>query len=505
MTQAEVQSPDGRLWPRSTSILLIVVGVILSMVSLAVVYAMGPLPWHGARDAELRATFSTYMETGVLLIKPTGSGSYGVQAPTPGPLAAAAWDDDPGAYIVASLLGPVTERLVGTASPYPGLMLVEGLLVSLPLLWLPTAVARVFRSPRAGYALIALPPVLWLCNHGAVLLGTEYGLSDEVSTLRVYALYGIAASLAFLSLSLILLFSTFKLRLGALVGATLLIGTLAGFGNLFRSLSGFGVALCVGVLWWLNSSKKWRWPSAVLATGAAVVLAVLVQNGVMAAINTTRVEATGQTIQELPDAHAVWHSMYMGLSYPQPLNGTPSAFGVTWSDEYGWAKAREVDPDVVVASEHYDEILKDLYWQEVSADPWGAVKLYVKKFFFVTWHFAAMLAVIIAGFVVALIKRGPHRKAVIVGLLIGLPTLALGLVPPVLVMPMLYYYSELAAVLGVFLAIAMGALVWYLSPHVIRLFTRTRSSGESSSPSMETADSEPEPGAREVTGKGLDR
>ncbi len=470
MNQAPTGASVKQLWSRSTTILLLAVGIFLGLASVGVVYSMGQLPWHGARDAELRATYETYLSTGVLLVKPTGSGSYGVQAPTPGPIAAAAWDDDPGAYIVASLLGPIT----GLGTPYPGLMMTEGLLLALAWVGLPTAVARVFRSPRAGFALLALPPLLWLLNHGAVLIGTAYGLSDEISATPVYALYGITASLAFLSLSLMLLLSTFKLSVRTLITITLAIGLLAGFGNLFRSLSGFGVALAIGVLWWLNTPRHRRWFLAVLAALSAVLLAVIVQNGVMAAINTTRVEATGQTIQELPDAHAVWHSMYMGLSYPEPLGGGESRFGVTWSDEYGWAKAREISPDVVIASEEYDEILSDLYWGEVSADPLGAVAQYAQKSVHVLAHFAGMIALIVVGFVLAFTIRGPHRRAAAAALAIAVPTAVLGLAPPVLVMPMLYYYSELTAALGLLFAVALGALVWALPIRLAPLLDRMR-------------------------------
>jgi hypothetical protein len=470
MSQEPPRPSHDRLWARSTSILLLAVGILLGLASVGVVFGMGQLPWHGARDAELRATYGTYLETGVLLIKPTGSGSYGVQAPTPGALSAAAWDDDPGAYIAASLLGHVT----GLSTPYPGLMMIEGGLLVLALTALPTAVARLFRSPRAGFAVIAVPPLLWLCNYGAVLIGTEYGLSDGVSTLPVYGLYGIAASIAFLSLTLLLLFSTFTLSLRALVAITLLIGVLAGFGNLFRSLSGVGVAVAVGILWWLNTKRKRRWVPALAGAAIAIVLCLAVQNGVMGAINVQRVEATGQTIEELPDAHAVWHSMYMGLSYPEPLTGVKSAFGVTWSDEYGWAKAREIDPNVVIASEEYDEILKGLYWQEVSADPLGAVWLYTQKLLYVLAHFAGMIILIAVGFVLALRTRGPHRKPTIAALTIAAPTLALGLVPPVLVMPMLYYFSELSAALGLLFSISVGAVVWAVSPRAIDLLARLR-------------------------------
>ena len=459
MTKPESLQSSNRLWPRSTSLLLLLVGFMLSAISFAAVVNMGELAWHPARDAELRATYEAYQDTGALLIKPTGSGSYGVQAPAPGPLTSATWDDDPGSYLIASLMSHVTN----SNSPYPGLALAQAFLVAIPLLWLPMAVARTLKSARAGYALILLPAVVWLVNYGTILLGTEYGLADSVSTLRVYALYGIAASLAFLSISLILLLSTYRLRTSVLITATLLIGVIAGFGNLSRSLSGMGVAATVGILWWLHVRGRWRWAAAGLASIIAIVLAVTIQNGVMTMVNSARVQTTGQSIEEIPDAHTAWHSLYLGLSYPQPITGAPSRFGVTWSDEFGWAKAREVVPEVLVASVEYDEVMKSLYIERVSSDPVGALKLYVLKGIYLLEHFGAMIALIVAGFAIGFVRIARLRKPLGIVVAISTPTLILGLVPPVLVMPMLYYYSELSAALGLLTAVSLGVLVWLLT------------------------------------------
>lgn len=458
--------------PRTMTVLLIVLGVVLGAISFAITMTMPDMAWHPARDAELRATYEAYQETGTLLIKETGSGSYGVQAPAPGPLTFATWDDDPGSYIIASLMGDVT----GSASPYPGLKLAQALLVAIPLLWLPLAVARVVGRSRAGFALILLPLVVWLFNQGTVLVGTEYGLSDRVSTLPVYSLYGTAASLAFLSLSLVVLLSTYRLRWAGIVGATVGIAVLAAFGNLSRSLSGIGVAVAVGVLWWIFARGKWRWIAAVGGAALAVLLAVGLQNAMMTAINSARATTTGQAMTEVPDAHTAWHSLYLGLSYPQPLNGQPSRFGVTWADEYGWAKAREVDPDVLVASEEYDEIMKDLYLHEVTADPVGALILYAQKAIYLLKHFGGMVLFIGVGFAIGIAHSGRLRRSLLYVLAISAPLLFLGLIPPIMVMPMLYYYSELAAVLGLLCAISLGVMVWALLswPSRIRVAQRVR-------------------------------
>lgn len=488
MTITAPPTVSNRLWPRSTSIFLILVGVVLSVVSFLVVINMPQLSWHPARDKELQATYDAFRETGVLLIKKADSGSNYTQVPSTGEWASAAWDDDPGAYIIASLMGEVTQ----SPSPYPGLGLAQALLVALPLLWLPTAVARIFKRARAGYAVVLLPPIMWLTNNGTILAGTEYGLSDSVSTLRVYALYGIAASIAFASLSLLVLFCTFKLRTSALIGVSLLFAVLATVGNLSRSLSGMGIAAAVAVLWWLHTTGKWRWATALVGGVATIALAIGLQSAAMAGLNAERSQATGSSLADLPDAHGTWHPLYLGLSYPQPITGEQSQLGIVWSDEFGWNKAREVDPDVVIASEKYDLILKDLYLDEVKAHPTTVAKIYLLKFFYVVKHFGAMIVFILVGLLLALMRRSPKRKPLGAAIAVTVPTLLLGLIPPVLVMPMLYYYSELTAALSVLVAISLGALVWSLTsmPAHVRVSERNRLSARM------VPSTAPAPGAR---------
>lgn len=452
-------APSNRLWPRSTSVLLILVGVVLAVVSFLVVINMPALGWHSARDHELRATYDAFRETGTLLVKAANSGSKYTQAPATGPWVSATWDDDPGAYIVASLMGLVT----GSSSPYPGLGLAEALLVALPLLWLPTAVARIFKRPIAGYAVVLLPPAMWLLNNGTFLAGTEYGLSDAASPTPVYALYGIAASIAFLSLSLLVLFCTFRLRTSLLIAVSCGLVVLAAAGDLSRSLSGMGIAAGVGVLWWLHTRKKWRWVAGIVAALTAVALTIGLQSATMTGLNVARAAQTGQSMANLPDTHAVWHSLYLGLSYPEPITGQHSPLGIAWSDEFGWNQARAIDPDVVIASADYDLILRHLYVAQVKAHPLTVAKLYVDKFLFVVREFGGMISFILVGLVLALTRRASPRRTLAAAITVTIPTLLIGLIPPVLVMPLLYYYSELTAVLSVLVAIALGGLVWSLT------------------------------------------
>lgn len=464
-----------RPWPGATHRLLLATGALLALGTFLTVLNMPDLPYHPARDLELKATYDAYRDTGVLLVKENGTGSwYGGGLPGTG-LTKAAGDDDPGSYLIASWMG----HLTGSASPYPGLRWAMALLCALPMLLLPVTVARVFGRARAGMAMLALPVLMWLAN-GTVLTGTEYGLADRVSSTRVYALYGLPAALMFLSLVLIAYAVTRRPRLRSAVAWTVVLVLLAACGNLLRSLSGVGIALAVAVVWWAAWRGRLRWLVAGAAAAASVVVASWLPGVAMDRINESRDRVVLAASSRLPDAHGTWHPLYLGLSYPSPITGEPSPFGVEWSDEWGWAKAREIDPDVVVASAEYDAIMKDLYVDAVTESPVAAVRLYLTKAFFVVKHFAAMLVVILLAAVMVGV-RGPRRMLLRQSSAATVPILLLGLPPTVLVMPMLYYFSELAAGLGFLFALALGGLVWAIStmPSAVRVderaLTRARS------------------------------
>lgn len=474
MAEKASTQASNKLWPRSTSLFLFLVGLALSVTSMAVVLSMPELRWHPEQDAELRMMYDTYRETGVFTEPPAvsaGATSSAAEGDSPSPVG----NGEPGPYLVALLLSHITHA----DSPYPGLGIVQALLVALPLLWLPTAVARVFRRARAGYALLLLPAVMWLVNNGTILVGTEYGLSDEVSVQRVSALYGLPASLAFLSLSLLLLFSTYRLKLSQLIGASVLVAVLAGLGNASASFSGLGVAIAVGVLWWLNPPGRGRWVWGLAAGGASIMLALSVQAGVVGAIDSahtnTGLSAAGSQSREFDG----WRDLYLGLAYPSPINGEPSTFGVEWSEEAGWDEAKAADPDAEFGSAAHAAILRDGLLEQISADPWAAMRLYLLKALFVIKHFGAMIVFVVVGFVLALTRRSPQRRTLGATLAISVPTLLFGLLTPVLVMPLLYYYSELAAALGLLVAVALGALVWSLTsmPAHVRASERIRLSG----------------------------
>jgi hypothetical protein len=438
---------------------LAVTGVLLALYTFFTVLNMPDLLYHPARDAELRATYETYQGTGVLLVKQNGTGSWYGAVEGEG-LTRAAGDDDPGSYLVASLMG----RLTDSDSPYPGLRWAMAVATALPMLLLPFFVARLFRRVSAGAAMLALPAVTYLTNHRAMATGTEYGLSNHTSSTPVYALYGMPAAVVFATLVLVGYFATRRLGLRGLLAVTVVVVLLASFSNLLRSMSGVGAAAAVAVVWWVSLRPRWtRWATTAASAavlGVAVLASLTVPGVVMQQLDGARAEVVMAESSKMTESHGVWHNPYIGLSYPTPITGEPSPFGVVWSDEWGWQRALEVDPTVRPGSARYDAIIKDLYLAELREAPVKAARLFAAKAFYTMKHFWAMLALIALGLGLVALRAKGALPTLIGMAALALPTLAIGLLPPVIVMPMLYYFTELVAGLAFLSAVALGGLVW---------------------------------------------
>jgi hypothetical protein len=447
---------------RAQKLALFGLGLLLAIVASSVTLAIGPLEYHSARSDELTATVEAYERTGVLLIKETGSGSNYTQAPSDAPLSPAAWDDDPGSYLSASLVVGLT----GVEDPYRALLYLQALLVAVPMLWLPWTLAALFRRTRAGLAAAVLPLLVPLLKGAPLaLLGTDYGLTGPGVPTPVYALYGLASSTLFAVLSLLLLAASRRRSPRQLVGAVVVFGLLAGLCGLMRAWSGIGVVVGVALLVALHARGARRALVGVTAAVAALGISLATQAGVMSVLNADRAEATGMAVAELPVAHGTWHPLYLGLSYSGVENlPEPSVLGIRWDDRFGWDKARQVDPDVVIASNEYDAILKDFYLRELRTHPVAVAKMYVTKAVDAIWQNGLVLLVIVAG--LALTWRRPSvGPAVRRASLLLAPTLAYAFVPAVLVMPLRYYFLELTAVTGLLLAVVVGGLAARTAAH----------------------------------------
>jgi hypothetical protein len=438
------------------------VGVVLAVGTFAYVFTQQDFIWHAARDAEIKATYDTYRQTGVLLIKQNGTGSwYGAVEGTG--ITRAAGDDDPGTYLVALLMSHVTD----SPSPYTGLRWVLALFSALPMLLLPAFVTSLFRTVWAGIAMVLLPVVAWVTNDGSFIVGTNYGQFDEASVFPVYAIYALPGVVVLGALVVLGYAYARQVSTRWLVALSLVTVVVAGFANLMRGLSGIGVALALGVLWFLRVRGTRRWITAagfaVLVGGLAVAVSLLVPKLAMDLVERQRADiVTVETSSTM--ANAPWDNLYLGLSWPQPMTGEESTFGVPWSDEHAWTRAAEERPGTLPFTPEFDEVMKDVYVAEVRAEPGKAARLYAERTAYTARHFAAALGLIlVATILVAVVARRTRsdvaRRAGGAALL-GLPTLAFGLLPPVLVMPMLYYVTELVSALAFLSALAVAGCAW---------------------------------------------
>lgn len=445
--------PPGR--HQTPPLILVLVGAVVAAGVFALAASIEPPRFHLARDAELQATYETFRATGVPLVKEHGTGSFYTRLETPPRrLVPAVWDDDPGTYLAAAYVGGA----LGEDDPYEALRWSVALIAALPWIVLPLAVARLFGNPAAGLATAAAPLIgLALRGRGSVL-GTDYGLSGPHTGVPVYALYGLASGWVFLLLSALLLVATIRWRTRTLGAIVVLFGLLAGVGDLLRSWSSIGVAVALGVV--VNKSLRTRRViGGVVAAMTAVALMIGTQQGVMRWVNAQRERLTAVAPDDVPSAHPTWHPLYLGLGYVGAFEGDnrENPFGVEWADDFGWKKARAVQPDVLLNGAEYDQIIRRFYIEAVRRRPFTAVATYLQKAVdtlrqnWPSLSFIALAAV--------LMLRWGGRRPLLLAIAITTPTLLYGMMPPVAVMPLRYYFAELTAATSILLVIGVGALL----------------------------------------------
>jgi len=432
--------------------LLLLGGVLASIVFHAIADRTDSR-FHPWRDLELVATYETFIDTGIPLAKLPGTGSPVTQMDTGTGLIPAAWDDDPGIYLAASYVG----RAISAPDPYTALRYVQAAMGALPWLILPLLIARLFGRALVGWTLIGLIPLVSLVNASTSFLGTDYGRTGRYITLPVYALYGTAGSVVFLGLAIILLVTTLRLTAPAYWSVVVVVGLMAGLAHLMRAGSGLPV-LMAGVV----VLATFKFPRAIRITAAllAISIAATTPALVLSTINRSRAAAVGMRTDELPKAHGTWHPLYLGLGYLGYGDAGykyDNPFGIVWSDEFGWDKAREIDPDVIIASGEYDQIMKDLYFSAVRDHPATTVRTYLAKFGDLTIQQGPML-VVIGGVSLLGIRLRRWRRALLAGFVVALPAVLYGALPPVLVFPMRYYFVENTAGLALLFTVSFGWL-----------------------------------------------
>lgn len=456
----ENESASGSVSPlsRHAHVSLATIGAVVAGVLYLFSASVTSPAFHLAREFELQSTYETFLDTGVPLVKPAGTGSWYTQIKDPpAELVPAVWDDDPGAYLVAAYVG----RARGDPSPHDALRVATAVLVALPWLLLPITVARLFRRPSAGLATAAAPLVLLAIRGWGTLPGTDYGMTGRGVESPVYAIYGLASTWLLLGLTVLLLASTARVRPWLGAACVLGAGVGAGFGNLLRSWSGLGLAVAAGVFVVIaaTGALRRRLALGVAAALLAVVLALATQKSVMAAVNRARTDVTHIAAGDVPEAHPTWHPLYLGLGYEGAFDGyrTPNPFGVRWDDGFAWKKARKIDPDVELNGAEYDRIIKGLFLEQVRSKPLAVIESYFAKLIDTLRQNLWMVLASATLLVWAAANDQRSRRALIVAAGIAAPSILYGLLPPVLVMPLRYYFVEFTAGITLVFTVALGA------------------------------------------------
>lgn len=405
--------------PRSTRLFLILVGVVVALASFFIVLAV-----------------------------PTLSSAPGPLAPRATGIASGS----PGFDLLLEAFGGA-----GSESAWRAVSVVLAAMIAVPSFWMPLAIARIFRRARAGYVYLFLPLLLWLLNDGTILIGTEFGLYDDVVGARVPVSLGMVAAATFLGLSVALLLSTRALTGAGLAGATALLLLLACGAAMFGWLAGIAVGATVAVLWWHNLSARPRHLLPALAV-TVLVCAAAVGTSQLASL---AVPAGAESTVAAPD-EGMWQDLYSGLSYPRSTTGGPSDAGVEPSD------VPDADIDWQAA-----------YADAVAHDPGQVVAIYFQKALDLVKHYGAMIIVVIVGFVLALTRRAGQRRSLFTAFLIAAPSLLLGAIYAIATIPTPFHLSILSAGLGYLVAVALGALAWSITsmPAHVRAAERNRMSG----------------------------
>lgn len=104
--------------------------------------------------------------------------------------------------------------------------------------------------------------------------------------------------------------------------------------------------------------------------------------------------------------------------------------------------------------------MKKLYVEQVSSHPLSAIELYVEKVLFTMLQYSIEILLIAAGiFSILLTRSQKHIASIRKSLLLILPTVLWGLIPAVMVMPMIYFFNELQAGIGLMASIAWIGIV----------------------------------------------
>ena len=310
--------------------------------------------------------------------------------------------DHPGIYLYLPLVG----NALGIDDPE---FLIKLLFVALfPLVFLvaPLVFYLLFQSITAG--LVA--PVL--------LLAKFRFLEDSQH-------YWIGAWAVLLGLPVLALVAVRRPR-----GSTLLLLAMCVLGGFASSVRGAaGVPLVVGAIAiLLLQGGAWRRRLGLAAACAVCYFAM--STGVVEAAKSYRDWKTGVAVPS--EYRTNFHSIYIGLGYVQ------NDYGITYNDSVAIEHALKVDPKATYLGPRYPKVMRKLVFDLARDDPGFIVDNLTTKAGLITRNaldrFWPALLLVSLGMLV-----GPYQRAMRIAAGFAVPALAVGFLPPVLVIPLEEY------------------------------------------------------------------
>ena len=239
----------------------------------------------------------------------------------------------------------------------------------------------------------------------------------------------------------------------------LLLGTcaLGGFASSIRGAAGPPLVIgAVAIL--LFQDGAWRRRLGLAAACAVAYFAM--STGAIEAAKAYRDWQAGVTLPS--EIRTNWHSIYIGLGFVE------NDYGIVYDDSVAIEHARRVDPDVTYLGPGYGETLRKLVFDLARDDPGFIVDNVTSKAGLITrdalTRFWPALLLVSLGTLV-----GPYRRTMRIAAGLALPALAIGFLPPVLVMPLEDYSLGWLGAWGYLWVIGIAWLVAMLARRVSHL------------------------------------
>ncbi len=391
---------------RPSTLALLAYGFVWAVIGAALLYWLSPHPWpiESGRISSMVDSLSVLNHGGPLLAMRLPSGAW----------AAVGVGDDLGIYVII----PTLDHWLGITDPVATLRDLWLLMWAVTICVYPLLFQRRFESVLA--AAVSAPAVI-VCIF-------SFGFAD---------LYWVAAWLVLTFLPVLLLVSRRWSKPGgfALVGIALLAGVI----NVVRSEAGLPVAIvCLAVA--LLAPIRWRWR---IVTGIAVIVLYWAPGGPgLSAIQSHRDSVLHVNLTATsPSSHSLWHPAFLGLGY------TSNRYHIHWNDADGLVAAERADPGVKYLSTSYENTLRHLFFKIVKNDPGLVVRELGEKVVVILGDsvtYLLLLALLLPGALTARASARLGRRE----LLMALPAVVIGIVPPLLGVPEREYELSLLGALG---------------------------------------------------------